>query len=437
MIDTKEHEISIIGAMLALGEEPIIAALDNLTADHFTYTPARSVFDAFKFLYDNEGIVPTDSDIYTFLAKSGAKVSQADLNDFLNLATTNHDWHIETLIDAHQRRMMRRTALTYTQKLESSEQTAYEYAEMMMQEIQSTIERNASSYSHISDIAKLVADPSRIRPSLKTGFYDLDQITSGFYPKEYIVVGARPSTGKTALMTNMAYNIAMTGIPVGIFSLEMSSEAVVNRIVCGLSNVNMHSKLEGKLTDYQQSRIQAVSQDVAKLPIFIDDTSAPTAQYIRSTCRKWLRTYGVSVVFIDYLTKITSAGDKATDNREREVSRISLQLKDTAKDLGISLVVMSQLSRQSEQRSDRRPVSSDLRDSGQIEQDADKILLLHKPGIGKSTMKGNDGSKYIEILVAKNRNGRVGACELYYDAEAMTFRNINNNKSYEDYEPQF
>ncbi len=437
MIDTKEHEMSIVGAMLALGEEPIISALDSLSADHFSYSPARNVFDAFKFLYNNEGIVPTDSDIYTFLAKGDAKVIQSDLNEFLQIATTNHEWHIDQLVDAHQRRMMRRTALTYTQKLESNESTAYEYAEMMMQEIQSTIDNNTSSYSHISDIAKLVADPSRLKPSQKTGFYDVDSITSGFYTKEYIVIGARPSTGKTALMTNMAYNIAMTGVPVGIFSLEMSSEAVVNRIVCGLANVSMHNKLEGRITDYQQARIQEVADSVSKLPIFIDDTSAPTAQYIRSTCRKWHKNHGVSVIFIDYLTKITSAGDKATDNREREVSRISTQLKDTAKDLGITLVVMSQLSRQSEQRSDRRPVSSDLRDSGQIEQDADKILLLHKPGIGKSTMKGNDGSKYVEIIVSKNRNGKVGACELYYDAEAMTFRNINNNKSYEQNETIF
>jgi replicative DNA helicase len=124
------------------------------------------------------------------------------------------------------------------------------------------------------------------------------------------------------------------------------------------------------------------------------------------------------------LTKIVSHETRKTDNREREVSRISTMLKDTAKDLGITIVVMSQLSRLSEQRADRRPMASDLRDSGQIEQDADKIILLHKPGIGKVTLYGRDGTRYIEFIVAKNRNGRVGACDLYYDYQNMTFKNL-------------
>jgi replicative DNA helicase len=281
-----------------------------------------------------------------------------------------------------------------------------------------------------------VADTTKLSPSIKTGFYDLDNLTSGIYPKEYIVIGARPSTGKTALMINMAYNIASQGIPVGIFSLEMPSESIITRMICGLANVQMTNKLEGKLTPHQEQRIKEISAQVSNLPIYINDDSAPTASMIRSTCRKWTRQNHVQVIFLDYITKIAAGDGKKSDTREREVSRISTSLKDTAKDLGISFVAMSQLSRLSEQRQDRRPVSADLRDSGQIEQDADKIILLHKPGIGKSTLSGKDGSKYIELLVSKNRNGRIGACELYYDAEAMTFRNINNNPTYEN-EPIF
>ena len=437
MIETREHEQAIIGSMLALGEEPIVDALDNLTADHFSYIAARQVFEAVKAIYNDKNILPTDTEIDAYLSAAKTPLHHSDITGFLRLATANHYWHIEQLVDAHQRRLMRKHTLTYTQKLESIETSAADIAEQLIQDIQQSVDVKTSAYNHISDIAAIVADPTRLKPSIKTGFYDLDTITSGLYPKEYIVVGARPSTGKTALMNNMAYNISMQGIPVGIFSLEMPSESIVTRMVCGLANVPMLNKLEGQTTSHQQSRIQQEADKIASLPIYIEDSSAPTTQYIRSTCRKWQRNHGVKVVFIDYLTKIASSGDKASDNREREVSRISTQLKDTAKDLGITLVVMSQLSRLSEQRSDRRPVSSDLRDSGQIEQDADKIILLHKPGIGKQTLKGNDGEKYIELLVAKNRNGRIGVCELYYDAEAMTFRNINNNKSYEQNEPIF
>jgi replicative DNA helicase len=436
MIDTKQHEYAIIGSMLAFGGGAILDAMDSLNESHFSQLPARSIFQAYIKLQGDKLSMPSDVDIFAHLSATRQDLPQHDINEMIRCATPNHAWHIEALIDAYQRIQMRKTTLTYTQLLESQEHTSHELSEMIISDIMASVDHSTASYKHISEIAAIVANPKSNQKSIKTGFYDLDNLTSGLYPKEYIVIGARPSTGKTALMTNIAYNIAMQGIPVGIFSLEMPSEAIITRMVCGLANIPMFNKLEGKLTPYQEQRIQDVASQVSNLPIYINDDSSPTASSIRSTCRKWQRQNGVKVVFLDYITKISTSDGKKTDNREREISRISMSLKDTAKDLGITFVVMSQLSRLSEQRQDRRPVSSDLRDSGQIEQDADKIILLHKPGIGKTTLTGKDGSKYIELLVAKNRNGRIGACELYYDAEAMTFRNINNNPTYEN-EPIF
>ena len=436
MIDTKHHEYAIIGSMLAYGGDSILDAMDSLSDKHFNSLPARTIFQAFVKLQSGNLEMPSDVDVLAYLNNTRSEVQSQDISEILRSATPNHLYHIEALIDAYERIQMRKTTLTYTQKLESQEHTSRELSEMIISEIMEAVDVNTSSSKHISEIAAIVADTTKLSPSIKTGFYDLDNLTSGIYPKEYIVIGARPSTGKTALMINMAYNIASQGIPVGIFSLEMPSESIITRMICGLANVQMTNKLEGKLTPHQEQRIKEISAQVSNLPIYINDDSAPTASMIRSTCRKWTRQNHVQVIFLDYITKIAAGDGKKSDTREREVSRISTSLKDTAKDLGISFVAMSQLSRLSEQRQDRRPVSADLRDSGQIEQDADKIILLHKPGIGKSTLSGKDGSKYIELLVSKNRNGRIGACELYYDAEAMTFRNINNNPTYEN-EPIF
>jgi replicative DNA helicase len=436
MIETRQHEYAIIGSMLAFGGNAVIDAIDNLNEGHFSQLSARSIFQAYIKLQAEHIHLPADVDIFAYLNAIKTQVPDHDISEMIRCSTPNHLWHIEALIDACQRIQMRKTTLTYTQLLEAQEHSSYELSEMIIADIMAAVDNATSGYKHISEIASIVADPKNMQKSIKSGFYDLDSLTSGLYPKEYIVIGARPSTGKTALMTNMAYNIAMQGIPVGIFSLEMPSEAIITRMVCGLANVPMFNKLEGKLSPHQQQRIQDISAQVSNLPVYINDDSAPTVSTIRSTCRKWQRQYGIKVVFLDYITKISTSDAKNNDNREREISRVSMALKDTAKDLGITLVVMSQLSRLSEQRSDRRPVSSDLRDSGQIEQDADKIILLHKPGIGKTTLTGKDGAKYIELLVSKNRNGRIGACELYYDAEAMTFRNINNNPTYEN-EPIF
>ena len=424
MQDTKEHEYAIIGSMIVSGESVIIDALNSLTKDYFTYHETKYIFEAIRDIYETEGIVPSDSDIFAYLSANNNAVPGSSIADILRFVTSNYDWHISELIDARQRDTIRRHLMAYTVKAEEENIDAQELAEMITTDINTSVSSNMSSYTHISSIAELICDPEHTATPIRSGYHELDSITGGYYAKEYVIIGARPSTGKTAIMVNMAYNMAKNGFPVGILSLEMPSEAIVNRMVCGLANVIMNNKLEGKLSKHELDRIRQSADHVSTLPIYIDDTSAPTINNVKSICRKLKTKHNVKVIFIDYLTKIVSHETRKTDNREREVSRISTMLKDTAKDLGITIVAMSQLSRLSEQRADRRPMASDLRDSGQIEQDADKIILLHKPGIGKITLYGRDGTRYIEFIVAKNRNGRVGACDLYYDYQNMTFKNL-------------
>lgn len=432
MIDTREHEHALIGSMLVMGDDAVIDALTHLSADHFTQHAARAVFQAAHDIYTDTSRIPTEADIAAHLSARGNAVDFRDHTAFMRSATPNHAVHIEAIADAHARRAIRRIAIEASEKAEDPTASGIEIAEATIEALARASSAHTSDAQHIADIARIVADTSRRRQSIRTRFHDLDAITSGFYHKEYTVIGARPSTGKTALMCNMAHNIASQGIPVGIFSLEMSAESIVDRMVCGLANVRLYDKLEGRLAPDQVRRIHEAASTVGSLPIMVDDTSAPTAKRIRSTIRQWAREHGTTVVFIDYLTKIAPDEGKRTDNREREVSRITTALKDTAKDLNIAIIAMAQLSRMSEARKDRRPISADLRDSGQIEQDADKIIMLHKPGENAFTQTGRDGAKYIEAIVTKNRNGRIGTCELFYDAEAMTFRNVNNNPTYEE-----
>lgn len=424
MQDTREHEYAIIGSMIVSGEQVIVESLNSLTKDHFTYYETKQIFEAIRDIYETEGIIPSDSDIFAYLSANNNAVSGSSIAEILRFVTSNYVWHIAELVDARQRDTIRRHLMAYTVKAEEGEVDAHELAEMITTDVNASVTDNMSSYTHISDIASMICDPEHTSIPIKSGYHELDSITGGFYTKEYVIIGARPSTGKTAIMANMSYNMAKNGIPVAILSLEMPSEAIVNRMVCGIANVIMNNKLEGKISTHETDRIKKAADHVSTLPIYIDDTSAPTINYVKSICRKLKTKHNVKIIFIDYLTKIVSHETRKTDNREREVSRISTMLKDTAKDLGITIVAMSQLSRLSEQRADRRPMASDLRDSGQIEQDADKIILLHKPGIGKVTLYGRDGTRYIEFIVAKNRNGRVGACDLYYDYQNMTFNNL-------------
>ncbi len=432
MIDTRDHEHALIGSMLLMGDEAVIDALTHLSGDHFTQHGARAIFQAAADIYASTSRIPTEADITAYMSARNASVDFRDHGAFMRLATANHGIHIDAIADAHTRRSIRRLAIEATQKAEDPNITGIDTAETLIEALAAASSAQATDARSIAEIARISADTTRQRHSISTRFHDLDAITSGFYLKEYTVIGARPSTGKTALMCNMAHNIAAQGIPVGIFSLEMAAESIVDRMVCGLANVQLYDKLEGRLTPPQVARIHEAAALIGSLPIMVDDTSAPTAARIRSTIRQWSRIHGTAVVFIDYLTKIAPDQGKRTDNREREVSKISTALKDTAKDLNIAIIAMAQLSRMSEARKDRRPISADLRDSGQIEQDADKIIMLHKAGEGGFTQTGRDGSKYIEAIVTKNRNGRVGTAELFYDAEAMTFRNINNNPKYEE-----
>jgi replicative DNA helicase len=242
--------------------------------------------------------------------------------------------------------------------------------------------------------------------------------------------------GKTAFLTSLAMNISRQGIPVGVFSLEMAAEALVMRTLTGKAGVEMMRFRTGSTSEHENAKVFASADESYSLPIYYDDFSQQSVGRIRSVCRQWQRNHGVKVVFIDYLQLITPDLLRSSDNREREVAKISSGLKGLAKDLGIHVAALAQLSRKNETRADKRPVPSDLRDSGAIEQDADLILMLHRPEEfpGSTTLSGKHPQGIAEILISKHRNGPTGSVELYFDKQSMEFRNMYREPEYD--EPQ-
>jgi replicative DNA helicase len=253
---------------------------------------------------------------------------------------------------------------------------------------------------------------------IDTGFSEVDSITSGWQKGDFIILAARPSMGKTALALNLATNAAARGNKVAIFSLEMPSEQLVQRILATYLAIDAKKIRTGQgLTDEQNTLLKQRSEEVGNLPIEIDDTPGLNILQLQNKLRKLKRERGVDICFIDYLQLISSQNTRS-DNRQNEVSAISRQIKRIARELEMPIICLSQLSRNVEQREDKRPLMSDLRDSGAIEQDADIIMFLYRAEY--YTKSAEDDSK-AELIFAKHRNGSIGTVELSFSKDFGEF----------------
>ena len=255
-----------------------------------------------------------------------------------------------------------------------------------------------------------------------TGFHDLDQMTAGLQPSDLIIVAARPSMGKTTFAMNLAENVAMNEEkPVLVFSLEMPSEQIMMRMLASLSRVDQNRVRTGRLEDDDWARIASVMNILNdKNNLYIDDSSGLTPTEVRSRARRVARDHGgLSMIMVDYLQLMTVPG--MSENRTLEIAEISRSLKSLAKELSVPVVALSQLNRSLEQRSDKRPVNSDLRESGSIEQDADVIMFIYRDEVyhPDSAEKG-----LAEIIIGKQRNGPIGKVELKFHGHLSRFDNF-------------
>lgn len=263
---------------------------------------------------------------------------------------------------------------------------------------------------------------------LKTGFRDLDKKTAGFQKGDLIIIGARPAMGKTTFAQNLAYNIAsINNRGVLFFSMEMAANEIVDRMISDVSGVDNWKMRTGNLTDDEFSRINDAMGEMDELPIYIDDTSSMTIMDLRNKARRAAHDHDIGIVIVDYLTLIQGS-DRYKGQRVQEVTEISRGLKILARELEIPVIALAQLSRNVTGRDDPRPVLSDLRESGSIEQDADLVMFLHRPDYYRQNDDNYEETHITELLVQKHRHGAIGKIELYFHPELLRFMSLDKTR---------
>ena len=288
--------------------------------------------------------------------------------------------------------------------------------------------RSAGNFVPISQIVLNAMDKieqaSRIKGNvtgLSTGFTDLDNRTAGLQPADFILIAARPSMGKTALVLNIAdYMTMRENRCVGIFSLEMSKEQLVNRLLAMQSHVEAQKIRTGDMSESEWAEVIESAGNIGESRLIIDDTPAISVAELRSKCRKYKMEFGLELVIIDYLQLMSGSG-RSGDSRQQEISDISRSLKALARELNVPVVALSQLSRAVESRPNHRPMLSDLRESGAIEQDADLVMFIYRDDYYN---EDSEKKGIAEIIIAKQRNGPIGTVELSWQPSLTRFANL-------------
>jgi replicative DNA helicase len=310
-----------------------------------------------------------------------------------------------------------------------------ESAQEVLQHVEKAIFDIASQHFHtgfspispiVSDVFKQIEELSNRKApvtGLETGFTDLDRMTSGLHPADLIIVAARPSLGKTSLCLNIAeYAAIKNKKSIGIFSLEMSKEQLVKRLLCSESRIDAHRVNTGYLNKDDWNRLSRASGDLSETRIFIDDTASITVPELRTKARRLSLEHGLNLIIVDYL-QLMSGSSQRYENRTQEISQISRGLKGIAKELGVPLIAVSQLSRAIESRTGehRKPQLSDLRESGSIEQDADVVMFIYREDMSNPTEENNG---LAELIIGKQRHGPTGSVQLAFSKQFTRFDNL-------------
>ena len=269
-----------------------------------------------------------------------------------------------------------------------------------------------------------------------THYADLDELTGGFQPGDFIIIAGRPSMGKSAIALNIIENMASHGDPVGLFSLEMSKRHLVERLLAGRAGLDLHRIRRMMLTTDQWIQFQTACGDLREAPIYIDDMGASTLLQIRARARRMVAKHSVKAIFVDYIQLITSGG--RPESRQMEVSEISRGFKALARELDVPVVGLSQLNRSPEQRETHRPRLSDLRESGSLEQDADVVCLLHREeyyhqGDEQWMRENQDVVGVAELIIAKQRNGPTDTVKLSWNQQSTRFNDFSGRDAPQEY----
>ena len=427
-----EAEKSILGSML-LSRPAVEQAMETLRGEDFYLARHQDIFDAIRSLYERGEAVDSVTVIDALdragkLAAAGGVMYITELSLYVPSAA-NAAHYIRIV----EERSVMRQLIDASSAIASDAFSGEKSLEQMLDDAERAIfnismKKTSDTMVHIRET--LMACYNRVGELMKlngaltgvtTGFRDLDELTSGLQPSDLVIIAGRPSMGKTAFALNLAQNAAIKGKKtVCLFSLEMSREQLVQRMLCSDSGVNMQSVRTGSISDMDLVKIATSLDPLSKADIYIDDSPGCGVAEIRSKCRRLKSRTGLDMIVIDYLQLMQTSGKH--DNRVLEISETTRKLKIMARELNVPVILLSQLSRGPEQRSDHRPVMADLRESGAIEQDADVIMLLYRPAVYDQS---DDNTT--EVIVAKHRNGPTATVKLAWLGEVARFADMDNS----------
>lgn len=426
-------EQSVIGSMM-MDKQAILTASEIITREDFYQQQYGILFEAMVELYNaGKEVDPVTLQNHLREKKVPKEISDMEyVRDLLNVVPTsaNIKHYAEIVAEKATLRRLIRAAEEVTNNCymddQPLEQLMEESEKKMFQVFQ---QKNASDFESIKSIVMKTLDTIEKASHTSgnvtghaTGFTDLDFKTSGMQPSDLILIAARPSMGKTAFVLNIAQYMAFHhGKHVAIFSLEMSKQQLVTRMMSMESHVGSQSLRNGKLKDDEWKQLIETAGVIGESNLIIDDTPGITIREMRSKCRKYKLEHGLDIIMIDYLQLMSGSGGKSSESRQQEISEISRSLKGLARELNVPVIALSQLSRAVESRPDHRPMLSDLRESGAIEQDADVVMFLYRDDYYH---KDSENKGICELIIAKQRNGPIGTVNLAWLPEYTKFANV-------------
>ncbi len=434
-----DAEASLLGAIL-IDTDALVKIADKVSADDFYDQKHAYIYEAIIDLYEHHS--PVDVLTLADKLKSGNKLDSIGGSSYLaelsNFVPTSS--HVEQYAEIVAQKSMRRRLIKAAQDIasmgfnetnalqeliEDAESRLFQVSQRHIKQDVTSLETILSeSFDRLDELHK---DKGKIR-GVPTGFKDMDNLLAGLQRSDLFVLAARPSMGKTALALNLAHNIAIqSSQPVLMFSLEMSKEQLVDRMLAMESGVDAWALRTGNLTDSDFEKIGQAMGTLSEAQIYIDDSPSITVSELRTKARREAHVRDLGLIVVDYLQLMSGGGKYGGDgNRVQEISEISRGLKAVARELNVPLLALSQLSRSVENRSPQIPQLSDLRESGSIEQDADVVAFIYREDYYNPE---TDRRNITDIFVKKHRNGPTGAVELYFDKEKQRFRSIDTKHS--------
>ena len=441
-----ETEMALLGNMMVDSQVANFAVQSGLNDQDFYAQSNQTIFNCIYTLVNANKVI--DSSIVIDSLREQNKLNQIGGVEYIyqccdySISSNNVQSYIDILKEKHQVRNLIQTCQKISETAMSGTVDVVSFLSQSEEDILN-VTRNRKSgdfqtstfvVNAVLDKISQMADNKSNITGVKCFYNDIDRITHGFQRGDLIILAARPSVGKSAVAVDIAANMALNGSKVAFFSLEMPSTQLMNRILSFKANVASDHLRNGYLNNQEWNALNEAAANVKEAPLYFDDTPGVTVSEIAVKCRKLRNDSGLDCILIDYIQLIKGNG-RSGDNRQQEVSEISRNLKALARELNVPIIALSQLSRGVEARDDKRPMMSDLRESGAIEQDADVIMLLYRDAYynkeAKEASIANGGNEIIEVNIAKHRNGATRTVKLAFNGNFSGVYNLESNEANE------